>query len=196
MNDAFLLIVGDIYAGDPEGHRYYTQLIDGLRGRDDVLCVASYVPVEAVGDYMAAADVVVLPYTRTYQSGVLLAAYAAGRPVVVTDTGGLGEIVEAGKSGFVVPPRDVKALANGIVDTLADAERLSAMGEHARYLATTVYAWDAVASRTIELYRSVAGKRRRVLQNGPSSGVESTAPAMRKVGAGKAAVCSTLPPKG
>lgn len=168
VKDAFLLIVGDVYAGDPEGHRYYTQMIDGLRGRDDVLCVASYVPVEAVGQYLAAADVVVLPYTRTYQSGVLLAAYAAGRPVVVTDTGGLSEVVEEGRSGFVVPPGDAKALAIGMMDILADSERLNAMGERARHLATAVYGWDAIASRTVELYQSVVGKNRRGLQSGTS----------------------------
>jgi D-inositol-3-phosphate glycosyltransferase len=168
VKDAFLLIVGDVYAGDPEGHHYYTQLIDRLRGREDVLCVASYVPVEAVGQYLSAADVVVLPYARTYQSGVWLAAYAAGRPVVVTDTGGLSEVVEEGRSGFVVPPRDAKALAIGMMDILSDSERLNAMGERARHLATAVYGWDAIASRTIELYESVVGKNRCGLQNGAS----------------------------
>jgi glycosyltransferase involved in cell wall biosynthesis len=160
VRDAFLLIVGDVFAGDPEGHRYYSQMIDGLRGRDDVLCVASYVPVEAVGLYLTAADVVVLPYTRTYQSGVLLAAYAAGRPVVVTDTGGLSEVVEEGRSGLVVPPENAKALANAIGDILADSERLNAMGERARHLATALYGWDAIASRTIALYESVVRESR------------------------------------
>src|SRR5205085_3119139 len=115
VRGAFLLIVGQIYAADTEGFQYYTRLIDALRNEEDVLCVPRYVPLEAVGDYLAAADVVALPYTRTYQSGVLLAAYAAGRPVVVTDTGALKETVEPGKSGVVVAPSDAKALAHGIV---------------------------------------------------------------------------------
>lgn len=160
VKDAFLLIVGDVFAGDPDGHRYYTQLIDGLRGREDVLCVATYVPVDAIGQYLTAADVVVLPYTRTYQSGVLLAAYAAGRPVVVTNAGGLSEVVEEGRSGFVVPPGDAKALAIAIADILADSERLSAMGKRARQLATELYGWDAIASRTIALYDSVVRESR------------------------------------
>ena len=153
--DAFLLIVGEVFAGDPDGHRYYTRLIDELREEEDVLCVARYVPLEAVGDYLAAADVVALPYTRTYQSGVLLAAYAAGRPVVVTDTGALSETVEEGKSGVVVAPGDAKSLAKGLRDLLADPKRMEEMGEHARYLARTVFAWDTVAERTMELYRSL-----------------------------------------
>ncbi len=194
MDDAFLLIVGDVYAGDSEGYEYYSRLIDGLRDRNDVLCIASYVPLETVGYYLAAADVVVLPYTRTYQSGVLLAAYAAGRPVVVTDTGGLGEVVEVGKSGYVVPPRDVKALARGIIDVLADREQLIAMGEHAKYLARRTYAWDGIASRTIELYQSIAGKRRGVSQSNSPAELDSSAPGMRKAENGKVAIFSTPPP--
>jgi glycosyltransferase involved in cell wall biosynthesis len=157
VNDAFLLIVGDVYAADAVGHAFYSNLIERLRGRDDVLCVARYVALESVGGYLAASDVIVLPYARTFQSGVLLAAYAAGKPVVVTDTGGLGEAVEQGKSGVVVSPRDPKALAEGIISVLSDPKLRSAMGERARVLARTVYSWDAIAARTTELYESVLG---------------------------------------
>jgi glycosyltransferase involved in cell wall biosynthesis len=114
LPDAFLLIAGQIYRADKEGCDFYSRLIDGLKGRADVLCVPQYIPVESIGDYFAASDVVVLPYVKSYTSGVLLAAYAAGRPVIVTDTGGLAEVVEPGKSGYVVPPADVPALAAAI----------------------------------------------------------------------------------
>jgi len=157
--DAFLLVVGDIFAGDPDGYRDYRRLVDSLEGRRDVRCVIRYVPVGEIGEYFAASDVVALPYARTYQSGVLLAAYAAGRPVVVTDTGGLAEIVEPGRSGLVVPPRDAGALAAALTEILVDPERRRAMGERARELATDVYGWEAIAQKTIALYRSIAPPR-------------------------------------
>jgi len=165
VNDAFLLIVGDIYAADTASHAFYSGLIEKLHGRDDVLCVARYVPWDSVGDYLSASDVIVLPYARTFQSGVLLAAYAAGRPVVVTDTGGLGEVVEQGKSGFVVPPRDPKALAEGIISVLSDKKLRTAMGERGRVLARTVYSWDSIAARTMELYESALGTEADSLTN-------------------------------
>lgn len=158
--DAFLLVVGDIFAGDPEGYRYYRGIVDGLRGRDDARCVAEYVPVEDIGTYLAAADVVVLPYVRTYTSGVLLAAYAAGRPVIVTDTGGLPEVVEAGRTGLVVSPSDAKALAAALTKILDDPARRASMGERARELATTTYDWSAIAAKTLALYASAANPER------------------------------------
>src|SRR5262249_49274389 len=65
---AFLLVVGNVFAGDPEGHRFYSGLLERLRERKDARCVGAYVPVEDVGRYLAASDVVALPYKKTSHS--------------------------------------------------------------------------------------------------------------------------------
>jgi glycosyltransferase involved in cell wall biosynthesis len=88
-----------------------------------------YVPNEEVGDYFAAADVVVMPYRSATQSGVVTLAAEFGRPVVATRVGGLPEAVEHGVGGLLVPPGDVPALAEALAAVLSDAalrERLSA----------------------------------------------------------------------
>ena len=105
-----------------------------------------------VGFFLAASDVVVLPYVRTYHGAVLMMAYAAGRPVVVTDTGGLAEAVEDGRTGFVVPSKDPDALADRITAVLTLPDRGRALGERAQELSKTVYSWSAVAERTAALY--------------------------------------------
>ena len=125
-----------------------------LSRRDDIICVRSYVPFETIGEYFAASDIVALPYTKTYTSGVLLAAYSAGRPVVATDTGAMSEVVESGKSGFIVPPRDAKALSKAIVKIFNRSD-IEQMGRYAKHLAETRYSWANVASQTSELYRSL-----------------------------------------
>lgn len=153
LDDAMLLVVGNIYAEDLEGFRYYSRLIEELRARGDTMCVSEYVPLEKVSSYFAAADLVALPYTKSYTSAILLAAYAAGRPVIVTDTGALSEIVEEGKSGMIVPPRDAKALAKGIIKIFQTPNKMREMGNHARHLAETTYSWEGIASRTISLYQ-------------------------------------------
>jgi glycosyltransferase involved in cell wall biosynthesis len=98
---------------------------------------------------------VVLPYVKTYTSGVLLAAYAAGRPVVATDTGALSEMVEVGKSGLLVPPKDTRALAQAIITLLGDTEGLESMGSYAKHLAETRYSWQRIATQTLCVYQSI-----------------------------------------
>jgi glycosyltransferase involved in cell wall biosynthesis len=73
------------------------------------------VPDEEVGDLVAAADCVVLPYRSATQSGVVLVAYAGGCPVISTAVGGLPEVVDDGVTGYLVPPEDSAALAAAIL---------------------------------------------------------------------------------
>jgi glycosyltransferase involved in cell wall biosynthesis len=153
-----LAIVGGLFR-DADGYDFYRGLLEGLSREKNVICVPDYVPLDRVGLYFCAADVVVLPYTKTYQSGVLLAAYAAGRPVVVTDTGGLSELVEADGTGFVVPPRDPAALADAITRLLEDGPRAAAMGERASYLARTKYSWERIAGETVRVFHSLIEER-------------------------------------
>ncbi len=180
VSSAKLLIVGMIDREDPESATSYSRLLEGLAGRSDVMVVPEYVPFERLATYLVAADVVALPYVKTYQSGVLLWAYAAGRPVVVTSTGGLGESVEPGKSGYVVPPRDARALADALVRVIESCETNAAMGAYARMLAETRYSWANVSARTIDLYRELAGRNIHANAPSPSGGTSTATPGRRR----------------
>ena len=160
LSNLLLLIAGKIYDGDAKICQHYSHLIGQLRCRDDVMCVTEYIPFEKVGSYFSASDVVVLPYIKTYTSGVLFSAYAAGRAVVVTDTGGLSEVVVDGKSGFVVPTRDSQALAEAVIKTINSSDQIEEMGRYAKYLAETTYSWKSVALKTIDVYRSLIFEER------------------------------------
>ena len=155
LDNTILLIVGKIYDGNNEDFKFYLNLINQISHEDDILCINEYVPLEKTNSYFLASDVVVLPYIKTYTSGVLLAAYAAGRPVIVTDTGALSEVVDAGKSGFIVPPKDVDALAQAIIKTISAPDQMEEMGNYAKYLSETVYSWSTIALKTIHVYKSL-----------------------------------------
>jgi D-inositol-3-phosphate glycosyltransferase len=155
IDDLELLIVGKVGDIDSNNRTFYLNLIKQLSLRNDVHCVEEYVTMENVGKYFTASDLVVLPYVKTYQSGVLLLAYAYGKPVVVTDTGGMGEIVEDDKSGYVVPPEDVQSMTEAIIKVFACPGRSQTMGSYAKELGRNRYAWDLIAEKTLEVYKSL-----------------------------------------
>lgn len=130
----------------------YRALIErhGLAGR--VETHLDYVPLEQVAEHFRRAAVVVLPYLEISQSGVLQLAYAFGKPVIVTATGGLPEVVEEGRSGFVVPPGDAQALAERLQLLLRDGELRRRLGERARELAATRFSWQRLAPLNQALY--------------------------------------------
>jgi glycosyltransferase involved in cell wall biosynthesis len=155
VDNVILLIVGGKIRNNPNNDQYCSMVINSLHRYDDIIFVDKYIDVEKVGCYFSAADLVVIPYIKVYQSGILMLAYATGKPVVVTDVGGLSEVVEAGKTGFVVPPCNSSALAEAITKVLVDTGQREAMARRAKYLAETTYSWRNAALRTIELYRSI-----------------------------------------
>lgn len=92
-----LLIVGEFYE-DPK--RYY-KIIEEDGISDFIIFKSEYVPNEEVKIYFSASDLVVLPYISATQSGIIQLAYNFNKPVIVTDVGGLSEVVVNGKTGFV-----------------------------------------------------------------------------------------------
>ena len=99
------------------------------------------------------ASVVALPYVDASQSAVIPVAYTFGKPVVATTVGGLPELVEDGRTGFLVPPRDEQALADAVVRLLRDRELRHQLGANGKRKVDTECSPDAVAHRTLEVYR-------------------------------------------
>ncbi len=111
LPDAHLLVVGEFY-DDPAPYR---DTIARLGLTPHATIVNEYVANESVHLYFRAADLVVLPYNEATQSGILSIAFAFDLPAVVTNVGGLAELVHDGQTGFVVPPHDTAALSDAII---------------------------------------------------------------------------------
>jgi len=111
LPDAKLLVVGDFF----DDKQKYLRRIEELGVASMAVMYDGYIPDREVGMYFSAADLVVLPYESASQSGIVQIAYAFGKPVVVTSVGGLPEVVEDNRTGFVVPPKDPTALAEAVV---------------------------------------------------------------------------------
>ena len=103
------------------------------------------------------ADLVVLPYRRIDNSGVLAAALAFGAPLVMSDVGGFGELHRSDGVGEVVPPGDATALAGALSRLLADPEARARLAERSAAAAAGPLGWDSIAARTESVYRELVG---------------------------------------
>ena len=112
MPDTQLWVVGDF----GEDKEQYLKQIQDNDIRDQINLVEGYIPDKEVEKYFAAADLVVLPYISATQSGIVQIAYGFEKPVVVTDVGGLPDVVQDHKTGYVVPKENAGAIADAVTD--------------------------------------------------------------------------------
>ncbi len=106
-----LIIAGEFYTS-PEK---YLQIIRDKNLSDDIILRTDFIADQDVANYFGAADMVVQPYKSATQSGVTQIAFHYNKPMLVTDVGGLGEIIPHGKVGYVVQP-EPKDIADAIFD--------------------------------------------------------------------------------
>ncbi len=109
---------------------------------------------EDIPEITAALDLSVLPSVDCdASSAVLKEAMALGKPVVATDIGGAGEIVEHGRTGLIVPPGDSDALAQAIKQILQQEDRGRAMGEAGQVRVKSEFSIRRMAEGTLLAYR-------------------------------------------
>jgi glycosyltransferase involved in cell wall biosynthesis len=101
------------------------------------------------------ADVVVLPYRRIDQSGVLYTALAFGKAMVLSDVGGFSEIGNEHRAARLVPPEDPRALRDALAALVADPSERERLGGRAAEAAAGHFSWDRIARSTLELYEEL-----------------------------------------
>lgn len=143
-------------AGQPlESFEPYQRQIETLNLTEAVTCTLHYLPDESIPELFRGASLVSLPYYHIDQSGVLLLAMGMGRTVVAASVGGIPEVIQDGKTGLLVEPKNPQALADAVSSILLDQNRLRAMGQAAALDVNKRFAWDAIAQSTLEFYHHV-----------------------------------------
>ena len=144
LDDYTLLIVGECY----ENKAKYTDLIKNAGITDNVQCHYSFVPDNEVGKYFSASDVVVLPYKSASQSGIVQIAYNFDTPVIVSNVGGLPEIVAEGKTGYCVEPSS-NAFAKAI-KAFYDKDNINELNSNISDYKSQ-FSWDGIVNAIEEL---------------------------------------------
>jgi glycosyltransferase involved in cell wall biosynthesis len=139
-----LIIAGEFY----EDAAPYEAIIQKLNLESQLVRATDFIPNERVADYFSAADLVIQPYKNATQSGVSQVAYHFGRPMLVTDVGGLAELIPAGVVGYVVPPL-ATAIAEALVDFYINnrEEQLAAGVRQER----TKFSWEVMVAALKEV---------------------------------------------
>ncbi len=106
-----LIVAGEFY----DDKKPYLDRIASHQLSDTVMVYDEFIPDAKVKDFFNACDLVVQPYKTATQSGVTQIAYHFEKPMLVTNVGGLDEIVPDGKVGYTVHP-DVRSIADALVD--------------------------------------------------------------------------------
>lgn len=144
-----------IIAGEGENFKKYEKM---MVNKDNFIVCNRYISYKEGAEMFQRCSVVCLPYIDASQSGVVPIAYAFKKPVVVTNVGSIPEGVEDGKTGFVVPPKDVKKLANTIIKLLKDETLRRHMGENAYQKMREELSWNKIAEKTIKVYEKALEK--------------------------------------
>ena len=138
-----LTIVGEPWWG--EGERL-VQMLGQLNLSDRVETVLRYVSESEAAEYFARADAVVLPYRDATGTGVAAAAYRYRKPIIASAVGGLLDVAQEGKTALLVPPGDVRKLADAIAHFSAYGlpEAETAIGR-----LVTRMSWESLAAEVV-----------------------------------------------
>ncbi len=143
-----LLVVGEFY----DDKERYLKIIGEQGLQERVQVVDDFVPVEEVRYWFSAADLVAQTYHSASQSGITQIAYHFGKPMLVTDVGGLSEYVPHGRVGYVVEKKP-EAVAAAIADFFKN-NRAPQFEPHIRE-EKKKYSWEIFVRNVLELYQRV-----------------------------------------
>lgn len=135
--------------------------IAGEMNIESKLVFAGFIDDDTRNQLLRLASAAVFPSLYEPFGIVALEAMAMGAPVIVSDTGGLSEIVDHGVEGYKVLPGDVRSLSMHIVNMLQDADAAKLMAGKALDKVQTRYNWESIASQTLHTYSLATNKEMR-----------------------------------
>ncbi|MEA2036312.1 MAG: glycosyltransferase family 4 protein [Nanoarchaeota archaeon] len=123
---------------------------------DKNLKILQHMPPEKTALWIAAADLFVLPSLSEGRPNVIYEAMLSETPVVATNIGGTNELIEDGKTGILVVPKDSGAISKKVTKLLQDKKMSANIAKKARsHLLSLDISWDASAKRFIDIYQKV-----------------------------------------
>jgi glycosyltransferase involved in cell wall biosynthesis len=140
-----LIVAGEFYEDDAP----YRNMIEKYSLENEIILYNRFINDEEVSLFFSVSDLVVQPYKTATQSGVTQIAFHFNKPMLVTDVGGLREIVSDGKCGYVVKP-DSESIAEAILDFF-DNDKKALFTEGVKK-EKDKFSWDKMTGALMEVY--------------------------------------------
>ena len=150
--DVLLVIAGKPWEND---FSLYQKIIDENNLSDYVLLRTKFIQHEDVEHYYCASDLVILPYKKIYQSGVLMMTLSYERPALVSDLPPLTEIISDNENGFLFKTENVSDLTNKLNTILIDEVLMEKVRVKGVELIKKNYDWVDIGRQTVQAYQSL-----------------------------------------
>ena len=150
--DILLVIAGKPWEDD---FSTYQKIIDENNLSEYILLHTKFIPQQDVGYYYCASDLIVLPYKRNYQSGVLMMALSYKRPALVSNLPSLKEIISDNETGFLFKTENVSDLTSKLNIILSDEGLMERVRLKGAELINTKYDWGEIGRQTRQAYQSL-----------------------------------------
>ncbi len=147
-----LLIAGKPWEND---FANYQKIIDENNLEDYCILHTRFIEHDDVAHYYCAADLVVLPYKKIYQSGVLMMALSYERAALTSDLPPLKEVISDNQNGFLFRTQDSDSLADRLTEILSDETLLESVRVEGAKLINTKYGWNKIGLLTREAYANI-----------------------------------------
>lgn len=147
-----LIVAGEFYADEIK----YRELIKELNLEDDVILRTSYISNTEVQHYFNGADIIAQPYKSATQSGVTQIGYHFNKPMLVTNVGGLAEIIPHMKVGYVVEPNS-EEIAKALIDFFENKRLEDFTGNIIKEKER--FSWDKMTGSIMKLANQIRKKK-------------------------------------
>ncbi|MBV7508016.1 glycosyltransferase family 4 protein [Bacillus sp. sid0103] len=155
--DTLLVIAGSAFYGSNRKTNYVEHLYRLAQKFPDHVRFLSFIPHAEIHVWFKAADLVLVPSIANEAFGLVnVEAMACGVPVIATNIGGMPEVIEHGKTGYLINPQNLEAeLTNYVIQLLNDPEKVQQMGHNCLDRVNENFTWEKSARRLLRLYEQI-----------------------------------------
>ena len=151
-NNLLLVVAGKVWKDD---FSVYEKIITKHKLHDNVNLRIGFVDNKDVPLYFNADDVIVLPYRKIYNSGVLIRAMSYATPIIASDFGPFKEFIRHNKNGLLFRAGDSEDLARKILNAFTNVENLTNMGVEAKRMIVDQFSLDSIGKQYVNIYSRV-----------------------------------------